>query len=118
MEQTPDKKLDLLTLVIGVPVVGILMGGVYSLPAMHVTGGRDPAYTLLLSVGLSLTIIGMGFAGGLSQLLILGAWAFAMSLLLVRRMLGKLDQNVERFGLVHALALVGMFWLIMITGRA
>lgn len=116
MGRLSARKLDPVTLAIGVPVVGILMGGIYSLPAMRVTDGRDPAYTLLLSAGLSITVIGLGILGDLSLPLLLGAWACAMLVLTIRRIFGKLDHNVERFGMVHALALIGMFWTVRLAG--
>lgn len=116
MGRLSAKYPDLLTLVIGVPVVGILMGGIYSLPAMRVTGSRDPAYTLLLGAGLSVTVIGIGMAADLSLPLILAAWFLTMLVLMARRLFGKLDHNVERFGVVHALTLVGMFWVVRFFG--
>lgn len=116
MRRLSAKNFDLLTLMIGVPVVGILMGGMYSLPAMRVTGSRDPAYTILLGAGLSVTVIGIGMAADLSLPLVSAAWLFAMLVLMTRRLFGKLDHNVERFGLVHALTLVGMFWVVRFFG--
>lgn len=115
MERPSAKVFDTLTLVIGVIVVGILMGGVYSLPAMQVTKGRDPAYTILLGAGLSLTVIGLGVAADLSLPLISVTWFCAILILIIRRLLGKLDHNLERFGLVHATMLVGMIWVLMLT---
>ncbi len=56
-----------LVALIAAPAVGVLMGGVYSMPAIRVTGGRDP--------------------------------------------------NLERFGMVHALALLAVFLLAMATRR-
>ena len=103
---------DLLPLIIGAPVVGILMGGIYSLPAMRFSKGREPAYTILLCGGLSLTVIGIGIAGNLSLQLLSAAWVCAVLVLIIRRLFGKLDHNVERFGLVHAAILVGMFGLV------
>ncbi len=116
MGRLSAKNLDLSTLVIGVPVVGILMGGMYSLPAMRVTGSRDPAYTILLGAGLSVTVIGIGMAADLSLPLVSAAWFFTMLVLTTRRLFGKLDHNVERFGMVHALTLVGMLWVVRFFG--
>lgn len=95
-------------------VLGVLMGGVYSLPAMRVTKCREPWYTILLGIGLSITILGLGFAFNVSIPLITGAWICALLLLGMRRCAGKLDHNLERFGLVHAFALVGMLWVILL----
>lgn len=99
-------------MLIAVPVLGVLMGGIYSLPAMRLTNCREPWFTVLLGIGLSVTVLAIGFACGLALPVILIAWICACVLLLVRRFLGKLDHNLERFGLVHAVTLVGMFWLV------
>ena len=108
---------DFLIYLIAVPVIGLLMGGIYSLPAMRITNGREPWLTILLSVGLSTTVIAIGFACGLSIPVVAGAWGFACVALVVRRCFGKLDHSVERFGLIHALTLVGMYWLVQFAGR-
>jgi hypothetical protein len=100
-------------LLVAIPVLGILMGGIYSLPAMRATDCREPWYTLLLAGGLSVTVVAIGITWGLSLALILIALACAWSVLLVRRSFGKLDHNVERFGLIHAVTLAGMVWLIL-----
>jgi len=111
-----DRFRDALIVLIAVPVLGVLMGGVYSVPAMRVTSCRDPWLTILLGVGLSVTVGAIGFAFDLMLLLIVGAWTCAWVLLLVRRYFGKLDHNLERFGLIHAVTLVGMFCLARFAG--
>lgn len=103
---------------VGVPVVGVLMGGVYSIPAMSLCKGREPWLSVLLSVGLAMTTFGLGYLGGTPLLLSTGAWSFSVVLLLVaRRLYGTLDGNVERFGLVHAVALVIAFVLAALTAH-
>ncbi len=103
-----------LVVVFGVPVVGLLMGGVYSIPASRLTGARDPWLTVLLGLGLGVTVVGGGtlmsggvpLRGGSASAL---AWVFAGSialLLAARRVYGHLGHSVERFGLVHAATLL------------
>lgn len=106
------KLRDALMVLIAVPVLGVLMGGVYSLPAMRVTNCREPWYTMSLAMGLSVTVVAIGLACGLGFPLTLIAWLCACVALLVRRSFGKLDHNVERFGFIHAMTLVGMFWFV------
>jgi hypothetical protein len=103
---------NVLIVLIAAPVLGVLMGGVYSVPSMRITSCRDPWLTILLGAGLSITVGVIGFAFDLGLLRIVGAWA----LLLVRRFFGKLDHNLERYGLVHAVTLVGMFCLGWLSG--
>lgn len=105
-------------LVIALPVLGILMGGIYSWPAMRLTKCRDPLYTILLGVGLSITVIGIGALSHLSFFKIAGTWFFAIALLTIRRRFGKLDHNLERFGFIHAFVLIGMICLVTIMGRS
>lgn len=112
MGRLSARNLDPLVLFIAVPVVGILMGGIYSLPAIYATKGRDPVYTILLGLGLSVTVFGIGIAGDLSLSLTSVAWICAVLVLIIRRSFGKLDHNLERFGLVHAITLVCMFWVV------
>ena len=91
-------------ILVGVPVLGILMGGVYWLPAAHITKGRDPWLTLLLAVGLAVTVFGIALPtqtplphSGLLYLVGIGL------LLLARAFYGNLGENVEHFGMVHML---------------
>ena len=101
----------------GILVVGILMGGVYSLPAMRVTRSNEPWYTLLLACGLTTTVTVFGLVFSISNAHILYAVLAANILLIVRRSLGKLDHNVERFGFVHAFSLLGCFWYVLLVDR-
>jgi len=92
---------------VGLPVVGLLMGGIYSVPAISLCKGREPWLSVLLSFGLAVTIFGLGHLGATPIIFSTGAWGFSVMLLLVaRRLCGNLDDNLERFGLVHAGALV------------
>ena len=109
------KNLPVYTL--GVLVVGILMGGMYSLPAMKVTKSKEPWFTLLLSLGLTLTVTVMGLLLFRSNRHIVYAILAANILLVIRRSFGKLDHNVERFGLIHAIGLTGCFWYVLLIER-
>jgi hypothetical protein len=92
---------------VGLPVVGLLMGGVYSVPAMSLCKGREPWLSALLSLGLGITLFGVGYLGETPMLRSIGAWGLSVMLLLVaRRLYGNLDDNLERFGLVHAMVLM------------
>ena len=46
--------------VLGFIIVGIFMGGIYSLPAMRVTKSTDPWLTILLSIGLTISVTTIG----------------------------------------------------------
>jgi len=103
---------------IAVPVVGLLMGGIYSVPAMRVCKGREPWLSALLSVGLAITVFGLGFLTDTPILFSVGAWGFSLVLLLVaRRLHGTLDGNLERFGLVHAAALLVAFAVAVLAAH-
>ena len=98
----------LLILIAG-PVLGLLLGGVYSYPAIRFTKGREPWLSLLLAVGLSITVFGLGLAANVPVPYLGVVWVVALLLLLVaRRVYGTLDHNLERFGMVHAVALVAI----------
>jgi hypothetical protein len=107
----------LLILIAG-PVLGLLLGGVYSYPAIRFTKGHEPWLSLLLAVGLSITIFGLGLAAKVPVLYLGAVWVVALLLLLVaRRVYGALDRNLERFGMVHAVALVLVVAAIFLTTR-
>lgn len=103
--------------VFGFLVVGLLMGGIYSLPAMRITKSTDPWYTILLGVGLTITVTAMGLLIFTSTSHILYGVLIANALLVIRRLFGKLDHNVERFGLIHALCLTACFWYLLLLGK-
>lgn len=103
---------------IAIPVVGLLMGGIYSLPAMRVCRGREPWLSGVLSIGLALTVFGFGYLTETPILFSTGAWGLSVVLLLVaRRLYGSLDGKLERFGLVHATALLATFALAALAAH-
>lgn len=90
-----------------VPIVGLLLGAVYSWPAVTVTKGREPWLTLLLTVGLAVSVGGLGRVLQANSAYLAIVWAASVALLLlVRASLGGFDRNLERFGIVHVAALV------------
>ncbi len=100
--------------VLGFIVVGLFMGGIYSLPAMRVTKSTDPWLTILLSIGLTITVTTIGVILFTSYIHVIYAILAANILLIIRRYFGKMDHNVERFGLVHAFSLIGCFWYVVL----
>jgi hypothetical protein len=101
---------------LAIPVVGLLMGGIYSLPAMRACRGKDRCLTVLLAGALAVTIFGLGRLAGTPVAYSAGGWVVSLVFLLAkRRMHGSLDGNVERFGVVHAFALLIVFALAMFT---
>jgi hypothetical protein len=84
-------------------------------PAMSLTKCRDSWFTVLLALGLSTTVIGLGFAIGLPVTVVLAVWMGALIVLIVRRHFGPFDHNLERFGLVHAVTLVAVGWAWVIS---
>jgi hypothetical protein len=95
------------------------MGGVYSMPAIHFTRGREPWLSILLSVGLAVTVFGVGFVLDVPLVYLAVIWVFTIGLLLAARaLLGSLDHNLERFGMVHGLALLITFLVSMVTKHA
>ena len=102
---------------LGFLVVGILMGGIYSLPAMKVTSSKEPWFTLLLSFGLTITVMAIGLLFFQSNIHVIYAILAANIPLIIRRFFGQLDHNAERFGLVHAISLLGCFWYVLLINR-
>ena len=109
------KNIPIYTL--GFLVVGILMGGMYSLPAMKVTSSKEPWFTLFFSFGLTITVMAIGLLFFKSNLHIIYAILAANILLIIRRCFGKLDHNAERFGFIHAISLIGCFWYVLLIER-
>lgn len=93
------------------------MGGIYSLPAIRLTKSSDPWLTILLSIGLTTTVAAIGLMFSASYLHIIYVILFANILLIIRRCFGKMDHNVERFGLIHGLSLVGSFWYFILLNN-
>jgi len=101
---------------IAVPVVGVFLGGIYSVPAIRLSRGREPWLSALLSIGLAITVFGIGYISDTRILFSAGVWVVSVVLLLIaRRLHGSLDGNVERFGQVHALTLLVSFVLATVT---
>ena len=108
----------LLVILIAGPVVGFLFGGVYSWPVIRFTKGREPWLSLLLAVGLSVTVFGLGLAAQVPVLYLAVVFLVVLVLLLLaRRVYGSLDHNLERFGMVHAVALLATIVVIFLTTR-
>ena len=113
-QDTPKESSDVLVILIAVPVLGVLLGGVYSLPAMWITKCREPAYTALLGVGLAVTVFSIGLVAKLPVAHVVLAYSISLVMLSIRRAFGPLDHNVERFGMIHALTFLGMGWLVLL----
>ncbi|MEQ1571649.1 MAG: hypothetical protein ABMA64_38830 [Myxococcota bacterium] len=93
---------------VALPVLGLLMGGVLSYPVIRLTGGRDPWLTAGLAAALAVPTGVPGLVVGAPWALLGAAWTSAVGLLLVARWVqGDLAHGLERFGMVHAAALVG-----------
>lgn len=98
---------EALLLCLALPFLGVLFGGIYSVPAIKLSRGRDPWLSVLLLSGLALTVFGAGYLlrippGRLGGVYVVTAAAFFV----VRRAFGGLERNLERFGVVHLFALV------------
>lgn len=117
----PDSKAgklveNLAVYTMGGIVVGLFMGGIYSLPAMRVCKGREPWLSASLSIGLAVTVFGLGYLTDTPILFSTAAWGVSLLLLLAaRRLHGSLDGNLERFGLVHVPALLMALVLAALT---
>lgn len=93
---------NIMLAIIAVPLLGILLGGIYTYPAMKITKERDPIFTSLLGLCLGITIFSIGLPSHaqISHLLI--AWSVSLVLLLLARAaFGSLGHSFERFGIVH-----------------
>lgn len=102
---------------VGIPLLGVLMGGVYSWPAIALCKGREPCLTGSLAAGLAVTVFGLGHLLELPLRYCGAVWAASILLLLAaRRLHGSLDGNLERFGLVHAPTLMAMLLLSLLSG--
>jgi hypothetical protein len=97
--------------VFAVPLLGLLMGGVYSLPAMKLTKERDPWLTVILGLGLAVTVFGIGTVTRSSTSHLVIVWAASLFLLLLaRKFYGGLGHSLERFGVVHLATLLMTFF--------
>ncbi len=106
---------DLPLLLVALPVVGVLLGGVYYLPVWWLTRGREPWTTGLLMLALATTALGLGAATGASRGASLAVMVVALALFAAARKT-KPSLNLEDFGLVHAVALLGA-WLAYMAAR-
>lgn len=108
---------EALVILVGVPIVGILFGGIYSWPAMMMTKERDPALTTVLAAGLAATIGSIGWVMETPIPLLICVFGASLMLLgLARWAYGSLGHNLERFGMVHATVLVGT-WGVSLAAR-
>lgn len=99
--------IQTLLIALVLPILGLIMGGIYLFPAVWLTKGREPWLTLLLAIALACTTLGFGLAVCLPLGVLLPIWAVCMLLLLgIRSLFGGLDRHVERFGFVHMAAVV------------
>lgn len=101
-----ERAREALLLAPALPFLGILFGGIYAVPAIWLSRGRDPWLSVLLLSGLALTVFGAGFllpisTGHLGWVYLVVAVAFFV----VRRAFGDLGRNLEHFGGVHLPAL-------------
>ena len=116
MNAKPSRFNEIVIIALAVPLLGILLGGVYSYPAMRLTKERDPWLTLLLGVGLAITVFGIGYAAHAPLLYIVSVWLASLLLLvLARAAFGNLGHSFERFGMVHMATLLIMFWVFFFT---
>jgi hypothetical protein len=86
---------------LAIPVLGVLMGGLYALPILSLTRGKEPYTTATLAASLALPLLAIGWVFRTHASWIIGEWLVAMLLLLLRRARGPLDGNIERFGIVN-----------------
>ena len=108
---------EVLVIIIGLPVVGLLMGGVYSFPAMTISRGRDPWLTLLLAGALAVTVFGVGIPLGGSPHHLLVVLAIALMVLGLGRVIWSYDHSAERFGMVHTLTLTILAVVLMVDRK-
>jgi hypothetical protein len=84
----------------------LLFGGIYWFPACYFSRERDPLLTTLLGLGLTATVCIVGFLSDPSMPRFGVAIAAAWLLLLLRRALGPIGHNLERFAPVHMFTLL------------
>ena len=110
----PPKEIALLALML--PLLGLVMGGIWSYPAMKLTKDRDPWLTLLLGLGLGMTVFGIGWMAEAPMVLLAWIWLGAVVLLLLARVVfGSLGGSLEHFGMVHVATLLGLFVALFVT---
>lgn len=100
----------MLIFVIAVPVLAVMLGGLYSLPAIKLTRGREPWLSILLGLGLAITIAALGLPAGLSWPVLAILWVVCLLLMMAARWFyGSLGESLESFGIVHMVALMAVF---------
>jgi hypothetical protein len=105
----PGLLQTLMIFLIAVPMLGLMAGGIYSLPAIKMTKGKEPWLSLLLAVGLAITIAGLGRSAHLSWASIGCLWLGSVVLLMLARWFyGSLDHSLEYFGVVHMVTLMAV----------
>jgi len=113
MNKEPGFLKTLAIILIAVPMLGIMAGGIYSLPAIKLTKGREPWLSLLLAVGLAITIFGLGATANVSRLTLGGIWVAGVVLLLLARWFyGSLSHSLESFGAVHLFMLMAALFAV------
>ena len=98
---------EALLLCLALPFLGVLFGGIYSVPAIKLSRGREPWLSSLLLSGLALTVFGAWFLLRIPAARLGGVYVVvAVAFFVVRRAFGGLQRNLEHFGIVHLFALV------------
>ncbi|WP_437562796.1 hypothetical protein [Sorangium sp. So ce542] len=98
---------EALLLCFALPFLGVLFGGIYSVPAIKLSRGRDPWLSLVLLSGLALTVFGAGFLLRIPAARLGAVYGVvAVAFFVVRRAFGGLERKLERFGIVHLFALL------------
>lgn len=98
-----------------VPVLGILMGGIYYIPASVITRDRDPWFTVLLGVGLATSVVAIGVVAHVPWSRTWVACFCAWAILLVCRAFQKMN-NLDRFGPLHMMTVM-LFYMFCIAGH-
>lgn len=102
----------LLIIFVGIPLVGILGGGVYSILIYYLTGEKEPWRSLLLTVAFGVTIFTVGYlCGGVPMRDLLTLWGLAAVIGNLIRLLMGWDNTLESFFPAHMLVLMAALCL-------
>ena len=115
MSSKPPRKSELLLIALMMPILGIFFGGIYSYPAQRLTGGRDPWHTMLLGLGLAVTVFGIGYPTGASPATLGLVWLGSIGLLLLVRAAFGLSGNFEHYGFAHLGTLLILLFVLAFT---